>query len=58
MARPKTVRDGRKLNLYVPQEVKRALFRLATETRRSISGVVTELVLTAKGKPAKPIGPK
>ena len=58
MGRPKQIRDAKRLNLYLPQEVKRALFQLATDTRRSLSGVVTELVLTAAGKPAKSLGEK
>ncbi len=47
MARPRTIRDGTKLNLYVPQSVKRRLHRLATLNRRSISAMVTELALAA-----------
>lgn len=58
MGRPKQIRDAKRLNLYLPQEVKRALFQLATDTRRSLSGVVTELVLSATGKPAKSLDEK
>lgn len=47
MARPKTIRDGTKLNLYVPRSIKRHLHRLATANRRSISAMVTELALAA-----------
>jgi hypothetical protein len=52
MARPKTVKNGQKLNLYVPRTVKQMLFRLATERGKSISAVVTDLV-AREPKPAK-----
>jgi hypothetical protein len=42
MARPKTVRDGTKLNLYVPRSVKRHLGKLAFHQRKSISALVTD----------------
>jgi hypothetical protein len=50
MARPKTVKNGQKLNLYVPHSVKRVLFSMATEQRKSISAIVTDLVLAAQPK--------
>lgn len=37
-----------KINLYVPQEVKRILFKIATEQRKSISAVVTDMAYAAK----------
>lgn len=52
MARPKTIKNGKKLNLYVPMEIKRHLLKLATEDRRSISATVTQLVLDRVSKPA------
>lgn len=45
MARPRTIKDGTKLNLYVPMAVKRHLHKLATAQRRSLSAMVTELAL-------------
>lgn len=48
MARPKSVQDGTKLNLYVPRAVKRHLFELATAHRRSLSSMVTELVMAER----------
>ena len=48
MARPRIIKEGVKLNLYVPLSVKRRLFRLANANRRSISGMVAELVLASR----------
>jgi rRNA-processing protein FCF1 len=45
MARPKTVKTGQKLNLYVPKTIKQALYKLATDRRQSMSAVVTNLIL-------------
>lgn len=48
MARPRTIKEAVKLNLYVPLSVKRRLFRLASANRRSISSMVAELVLATR----------
>lgn len=50
MARPKTVKNGKQLNLYVPAEVKRALFRMAAERGKSVSAVVGDLAVSAAAK--------
>lgn len=47
MGRPKTIKNGTKLNLYVPLAAKRHLYRLASAHRRSISAMVVELALAA-----------
>ena len=44
MGRPKSVKHGLKLNLYVDREIKQKLFSMATERRVSISAVVRDLV--------------
>ena len=44
MGRPKSVKLGLKLNLYVDREIKQKLFSMATERRVSISAVVRDLV--------------
>lgn len=51
MGRPRTVKNGQKLNLYVDRDVKRKLFTMATERRISISAVVRDLVCAAPQKP-------
>ena len=51
MARPKTVLQGQKLNLYVPKQVKQMAYKMATNQRKSMSAVVTDLVLEANKKP-------
>lgn len=50
LGRPKTVKNGQKLNLYVDREVKRTLFTIATDQQKSISAVVRELVLAEAGR--------
>lgn len=50
MARPRVIKSGQKLNLYVPKAVKQILFKLASAKGKSLSGVVAELVeAAAKG---------
>lgn len=56
MARPRSIKDGSKLNLYVPLRTKRHLYKLANHHRRSISAMVTELAMAAPlpvGEPVK-----
>lgn len=45
MARPRTIKDGTKLNLYVPLAVKRHLYKLASHHRRSLSSMVVEMAM-------------
>lgn len=45
MARPKIIQHGERLNLYLPKRIKRRLCLMAYEARRSVSSLVTELVL-------------
>jgi hypothetical protein len=52
LGRPKTVKDGQKLNVYVPKEIKQILFAMATEQRKSISAIVTDLVFETKRNPS------
>ena len=51
MGRPRTVKNGQKLNLYVDRDVKRKLFAMATERQISISAVVRDLVCATPQKP-------
>lgn len=44
MARPKTVKQGQKLNLYLPKHTKQALYKLASDAGKSLSAIVTEMV--------------
>lgn len=53
MARPSTIKDGQKLNLYVPKKVKQTLFKMASNQRKSMSVVFSELVLAAESKESK-----
>lgn len=47
MGRPKTVKHGLKLNLYVDREIKRKLFIMAAARRTSISAVIRDMVFDA-----------
>jgi hypothetical protein len=51
MARPKTIKNGEKLNLFLPKAVKQKLFRMASEQGKSLSGMVSALVLAETAKP-------
>jgi len=52
LGRPSTVKEGEKLNLYLPKEAKRILFRMATKHRKSMSAVVTDFLFDAEKKSA------
>lgn len=47
LGRPKSVKDGQKLNVYVPKAVKQILFGMATSQGKSISAIVTDLANAA-----------
>lgn len=53
MARPKIIKDGKKLNLYIPAAAKRSLFKIATARGESLSKVVTTLIMNS-GKEDSP----
>jgi len=53
MARPSTIKDGQKLNLYVPKKVKQMLFKMASNERKSMSAIFSELVLAAETNESK-----
>ena len=44
MARPKLHKNPRKINLVLPLAAKRLLFALASESKKSMSQVVLELI--------------
>jgi hypothetical protein len=52
MGRPKSVKNGTKLNIYLPEREKRFLFKLATARRKSMSAVITDLIIAEVAKPA------
>lgn len=56
MARPRVIKKGRKLNLYLPDATIRLLFTEATRQERSLSSIVNELVLQSKKRKAEANG--
>ena len=53
MGRPKLIKHGLRLNLYVDREIKQKLFSMATERRVSVSAVVRDLVFAEAALPLK-----
>jgi len=44
MSRPRTVKHGVKLNLYLPRALKNTLLKLATKRKRSAAQLVSDWV--------------
>jgi len=54
MARPKTIKSGQKLNLYVAKAAKQVLFKMASSQGKSMSAVFSDLVMKAEAESQKP----